>query len=209
MQMYEHVIWDFDGTLYDTYPSMVGAVAFALEKREKPVDDAEILSLFKVSANAALSHYMEKYGLNEDFLADYRARRRQIELDACRPYPDAPALLSEIVARGGYNYIFTHRGDTLFPMLSRYGIDALFRECVTARSGFPRKPDPAGLDYLIEKYAVAPGTAIMVGDRELDILAGRDAGIFTCDYWDGSGPRVDAADFVARDFGELRRIIFA
>ncbi len=205
--MYEHVIWDFDGTLYDTYPSMVGAVAYALQKRGKEDDEAEILSLFKVSANVALGHYMQKYGFGEDFLADYRARRRQIELDACAPYPEAPALLSEIVARGGHNYIFTHRGDTLFPMLARSGLDPLFRECVTSRSGFPRKPDPAGLDYLIQKYAIPAGAALMVGDRELDILAGRDAGIATCDYWDGSGPRVDAADFVARDFGELRRII--
>jgi phosphoglycolate phosphatase-like HAD superfamily hydrolase len=206
-RMYGHVIWDFDGTLFDTYPSMVGALAYALEKRGHAVDEAEILSLMKVSAGVALSSYMEKYGYGDDFLAEYRARRRAIELDASRPYPGAAALLGEIVARGGYNYILTHRGDTLFPMLERHGLLPLFRECLTARSGFPRKPDPAGICYLIEKYDMPTGGALMVGDRELDILSGKGAGIATCDYWDGSGPRVDAADFVARDFGELRKVI--
>lgn len=205
--MYLHVIWDFDGTLFDTYPSMVGALAYALEKRGHQADEGQILSLFKVSAGVALAYYMEKYGYGEDFLAEYRARRREIELDACKPYPGAAALLREIVARGGFNYILTHRGDTLFSMLERHGLVPFFRECLTAKSGFPRKPDPAGIRYLMEKYAIGPADALMVGDRELDILSGKNAGIATCDYWDGSGPRVDAADFVARDFPALKRVI--
>lgn len=206
--MYGHVIWDFDGTIFDTYPSMVGALAYALAKRGHAADEPEILALFKLSAGVALTHYMEKFGYGEDFLAEYRARRRDIELEACAPYPGAAELLGEIVARGGSNYIFTHRGDTLYPMLERHGLLPLFRECVTARSGFPRKPDPAGLRYLINKYGIAAGEALMVGDRALDILSGQGAGIATCDYWDGSGPRVEEADFVARDFPELRQIIF-
>ncbi len=206
--MFAHVIWDFDGTLFDTYPSMVDALAYALEKRGDLADKSEILSLFKISAGVALSHYGEKYECGEDFLADYRARRRAIELDASKPYPDAAALLREITARGGYNYIFTHRGDTLFPMLERHGIRPLFRECITARSGFPRKPDPAGLLYLLQKYAIPQCEALMVGDRLLDIRSGQAAGIATCDYWDGTGPRVDDADYVAKDFSEMRTILF-
>lgn len=205
--MYKHVIWDFDGTLYDTYPSMVGALAYALEKRGHVVDKEEILSLMKVSAGTAFTTYMEKYGYGSDFYDAYRARRREIELDASTPYPGAAELLDEIVANGGYNYIFTHRGKTLFPMLEQHGLRSLFRVCLTSMSGFPRKPDPAGIVYLIEKYEIKRNEALMVGDRALDILCGKRAGIATCDYWDGSGPRVDMADYFAENFDQLRGVI--
>lgn len=205
--MYRHVIWDFDGTLFDTYPSMVGALSFALSRRGVPADETEILSLFKISAGVAISHYMEKCSLDENFLAEYRERRREIELEACVPYPGAAELLTEIVARGGHNYILTHRGDTLFPILARHGLLSLFTECLTAKSGFPRKPDPAAILYLIKKHKIAPADAAMVGDRALDILSGKNAGIAAIDYWDGTGPRVDEADYVAGDFGALREII--
>lgn len=205
--MYAHVIWDFDGTIYDTYPSMVGALAYALERRGHLADEAEILSLMKISAGVARDYFMDMHGLDEEFLDEYRARRREIELDAAKPYPGAADLLREIVERGGSNYIFTHRGNSLFPMLARGGLLPLFRECLTARSGFARKPDPAGILYLLEKYGIPPHQAVMVGDRELDILSGKAAGIATCAYWDGTGPRVETADHAADDFAQMRRIL--
>ena len=49
--------------------------------------------------------------------------------------------------------------------------------------------------------------ALMVGDRELDVRSGQNAGIAACDFWDGSGPRVEGAEYLARNFDELRRVI--
>ncbi|MGI6239623.1 MAG: HAD hydrolase-like protein [Christensenellales bacterium] len=203
-KMYRHVIWDFDGTLYDTYPSMVGALIDTLRAHGHEESHEDALRLMKISAGEALSYYQKRYGYGDAFVAAYRARRKETELDMCKPYPGALELLRDIANAGGQNYIYTHRGDTLFPMLARYGAAELFRECVTARSGFARKPDPAGILHLIHAHQIDPADAVMVGDRALDIEAGANAGIATCDYWDGSGPKVDAADHIARDFDELR-----
>lgn len=205
--MYRHIIWDFDGTLFDTYPSMVGALRDVLKSRGREPDEAEVLGLFKISAGTALSHYRDLYGYGEDFLAEYKLRRKEVELALCLPYPGVKELLRDIASAGGQNYIFTHRGETLFPMLERHGVSGCFRECVTAGSGFPRKPDPAGIEYLLEKYAIDRRDALMVGDRELDVRSGQNAFIASCDYWDGSGPMVEGAEYIARNFGELRRVI--
>ena len=55
-----------------------------------------------------------------------------------------------------------------------------FTDIVAADDDFPRKPDPSALLYLIQRHNIEPHSAIVVGDRELDILAGQRAGLKTC-----------------------------
>ena len=46
---------------------------------------------------------------------------------------------------------------------------------MTADDGFPRKPDPASMLYLKDKYAIESG--LVIGDRPIDIEAGQRAGM--------------------------------
>ena len=41
MPIYRNLIWDFDGTLYDTYPQVATAMVAALADFNHPVDAAE------------------------------------------------------------------------------------------------------------------------------------------------------------------------
>ena len=53
--MFKHVIWDFDGTLFDTYPVMAKIFKELLEKEgiEEPLD--EIKQHMQVSMSFALT----------------------------------------------------------------------------------------------------------------------------------------------------------
>lgn len=55
--MYKHIIWDFDGTLFDTYPVMAKIFKEVLKEHEVEEPLEEIMKQLKVSASSALKYY--------------------------------------------------------------------------------------------------------------------------------------------------------
>ncbi|WP_279403677.1 HAD-IA family hydrolase [Secundilactobacillus kimchicus] len=76
------------------------------------------------------------------------------------------------LANGGRHFLLTHRNQSALTLLADNGLATAFSGTVTGDSPYPRKPDPAALNALIETYAIDRTTAVMVGDRTLDIEAG-------------------------------------
>lgn len=64
LSMFKHVIWDFDGTLFDTYPVMAKIFKDLLEKEniEEPID--EIVKKMQVSMAFTLNYYKKKYNIS-------------------------------------------------------------------------------------------------------------------------------------------------
>ena len=91
----------------------------------------------------------------------------------------AAEALREIVRQGGRNYLFTHRGPSALRCLKDDGLADCFTDHVIRPDGFPAKPAPDALMYLMEKHGVNQQSAVMVGDRQLDLDAGKNAGIET------------------------------
>ena len=181
--MIHHVIWDFDGTLFDTYPAMARAFREALADAGSPdlPTIPEILAPLKIIMSEAYRIFVEEKGLSAEVVrAAYKRRSAVAEAEIAFPFAAAKQLCMDIVAAGGKNYIFTHRGASTLPMLEKFGMLDLFEEIVTTEAGFARKPAPDALNYLTEKYGMDPADAIMIGDRELDVLSGVNAGIRAC-----------------------------
>lgn len=205
--MLRHLIWDFDGTLFDTYPALVTAYqrALALHGFSAPCD--EIHALMRKSVDTAFTYYREHLGVGDEVLRDYSRIRAEIEPELARPYPGIPELLRDIVSSGGHSYLCTHRGGSVYSLLDKFGLRELFADFVTSENGFPRKPDPTGVRYLLEKHAIAPEEAAMIGDRTLDVQAGQNAGILGVGYCDGTGEDIACADVIVRDVPELRKFL--
>jgi phosphoglycolate phosphatase-like HAD superfamily hydrolase len=105
---------------------------------------------------------------------------------------------------GGQNVIVTHRGpEGTAELLAASGLTAWFSGCITRADGYPRKPDPAAFNAIIERCALARDETLAIGDREIDVLAGRAAGVLTCRFGHDSADTV--ADLAMHDFGELLR----
>lgn len=188
---YKNFIWDFDGTLFDTYPHMVQSMQRALESLGVDAVWEEVYQCMKKSVPETVGVYAGEWGLNEEELLerymDIRHQEQRAEQDL---YPGAKEVLKAICAEGGHNYIFTHRGQSARNILLNLNMEDLFEEVVTSLEGFPRKPNPAALLYLIKKYKLDPKETIMIGDRMLDIETGENAGISSVlfdpeHYYDG------------------------
>jgi phosphoglycolate phosphatase len=56
-------------------------------------------------------------------------------------------------------------------------------------NSFPtKKPDPQGLQTILEETGLAAEESIMIGDSSIDIQAGRNAGLWTCGVTYGFAP---------------------
>lgn len=179
---YQHFLWDFDGTLYDTYPMMTRCFDYALRQCGVQADMDEILAQIKISTGAAYRYYQERCGFDPtfDFFGAYRAYQSTLPLEAMTPYPGIPELIRETHALGAHHHLYTHRDHAALRALELSGILDCFEGRITSQDHFPAKPAPDAILSLINRGLVDPASACMMGDRDIDIEAGHNAGIDGC-----------------------------
>ncbi|MBN2195639.1 MAG: HAD-IA family hydrolase [Polyangiaceae bacterium] len=188
-----HVIWDLGGTLIDTYPATVEVFLGMLEDWGVQAEPAEIRALFRTSTDHALRVTAARYGLDFEVVRSrHQAAAARIPEARMLPFPGAREALAVVQARGGLNLLVTHRSRVgALALLRRHGLADRFHDLVAREDPWPRKPDPASLNAIVARHALRKADCLAVGDRALDVEAGRRAGIRTCLVGQG-GPGVDA-----------------
>lgn len=182
-------IWDLDGTLIDSYPAIVPSTVeicagLGVDYSADYVHDYVIRS----SVRGLLTETAERLGLDPAALwAQYNVLCDS-RIDRITAMPHAAEVLHALCAAGCRHFVYTHRGASSAVILERLGLAPYFTEVLTALSGFPRKPDPAAIHFLLEKYSLDPAAAYYVGDRSLDVEAAQNAGIKSILYLDPSSP---------------------
>ena len=205
--MIKHIIWDFDGTLFDSYPGMVNAFLRALKKYEIEAEYDEVLKLFLNSEKTAVQYYQKRFLLGEELTEVYQDEKSHIDLSNMLPFPYAKEVCQRIKEAGRYNYILTHRGSTTYDILRKNGMVELFTEIVTKDNQFARKPDPEAIYYLLDKYQIHPKEAMIVGDREIETLLGQKAKVKTCFYESGNREPELQADYRVKSLEEVLTIL--
>ena len=74
---------------------------------------------------------------------------------------------------------------------------------------FPKKPDPAALNYLIQKHGLDKNNAFYVGDRTLDIACANNAGIKSIFYIPDDSYAVPNGKetYIVKDLLDIRNIV--
>jgi phosphoglycolate phosphatase-like HAD superfamily hydrolase len=201
------IIWDFDGTLFDSYPGIVHSFKQALKDMEIDEEDENILKYMKLSVSCAINHFKNLYKLDDELINKYVNYEKNMDPESVIPFPYAIDICKKVVEKGGRNHILTHRGNSTFRFLEHYGMINLFTEVVTKHNGFKRKPDPEGFLYIIEKYNIDKDKALVVGDRECEILGAKESGIKVCLYDTNNIDYEVTPDFCINSLKELEGII--
>lgn len=179
--LYTHFFWDFDGTLYDTYARMTRALVKGMASLGIKTDFDTAYNRMKVSLRYASETYAAEnphlHITMEDGIRAYRVYSEEEGPETMQPYAGIPALLESVVKAGGKNYLYTHRGLGALDALERDGLKQYFTDFVTSKDGFPSKPAPDALNYLVNKHGLDLTTCIMLGDRSIDLDAGKNAGM--------------------------------
>ena len=77
-------------------------------------------------------------------------------------------------------HLYTHRSRTALDYLAQYLDLSVLGEAVTREDGYPGKPAPDALKAMAEKLKASPANCLMVGDRDIDVQAGLNAGMQGC-----------------------------
>ena len=176
----KNYIWDFDGTLFDTYPAMVDGAWQALKDFGISMDKKEIY--FKMKKYST-SYLINESNLNAREFNELFHRYEKESTEVSRPFPETKQVLEMLKDNGGRHFILTHRlTESTWGLLKEHRLAHLIEEVVGIDQDFPRKPDPASLNYLIDTFHLERTDTMMIGDRRLDIEAGKNAGVATCLY---------------------------
>jgi phosphoglycolate phosphatase-like HAD superfamily hydrolase len=198
------LIWDLDGTLLDSYGVIVSSLRQTLEELGISMDVNE---LRRLATEGSVSDVV-KYAAAKTGRTFSEIKSRYSEISGGRyleiaAMPHAGKALEAAAALGAVHFVYTHRGSTTVPVLKHLGLDRFFEEVVSSLNGFPRKPAPAALLYLMEKHRLEKNRVYYIGDRTLDIDCAKNAGVRSVLY---SPSGTGTADYVIRDLLDIRSI---
>lgn len=197
-------IWDLDGTLLDSYGVIVSSLCRTLEELNVPMEEAEIR---RRAQKGSVSDVL-RYAAAETGRPFPEIKSRYSEISGGRyleipAMPHAREILEETAALGAAHYVYTHRGSTTAPVLEHLGLDRFFKEVVSSLNGFPRKPAPDALLYLMEAHHLEKDRVYYVGDRTLDVDCAKNAGVHSVLYAPAGAGK---ADYVVRDLLDIRKL---
>lgn len=166
------VIFDLDGTLIDSAPSIREAVnAMLAEVGRPPLSLAEVKGFIGNGLPMLVTRVMAARELDpsraEEIFARVSGHYARLSLEAPHFYPGALEALQRLAAQGHRLGLCTNKPVQLAQaILEDCGIAGLFGAVLGGDSLPVRKPDPQHLLATVEK--LGGGAAIFVGDSEID-----------------------------------------
>ena len=211
MREIQNFVWDFDGTLFDTYPVIIDVLREGLRQFGYDCQPQEAMKLLLENLTVACNRYAEEFSI--DFLqlkkqVDVRWKKRFSQLES-KPMADIEKVLKKICAEGKKNYIFTNRNyaETVAP-LKAYGLAGFFEDIIGQDSeGFAWKPAPDALIYLMEKHSLEAKETVMIGDRLCDLESGRSAGTKTAHIVCQMVPEELDCDWRIESYGQMLELL--
>lgn len=197
------IVFDLDGTLVDSGEDLRVALNKLLaEEGRRTVSRAEIMEMVGDGAPKLVQRGFAATGpaLTEDRIMPTRRRFLDFyEADIAvhtRAYPGVPETLARLSGAGWRFAVCTNKPQVATEaVLEALGMTRHFDAVVGGDAGPARKPDPAHVRAVLKAAGFGKGQAVMVGDSENDILAGRGAGLVTIAVSYGFGtPSLAAAD---------------
>ena len=205
------VIFDLDGTLIDSLKDITIAVNHATRPygiAEKSV--REMGDLLGTGISILIDRVLadRRDELKDDVLERFMTYYSAHLVEHTTVYPDVIDVLIKL-DRYKKAVVTNKREQFAKTMLNELGLGSYFDSILGSDSVGAKKPSPVPLLHLLELYKLDPSEAVMVGDSEIDIAAGKGAGVKTVGVTYGyrqRGALIDA-DFIIDDIRDLPGVI--
>lgn len=181
--MIHTILFDLDGTLLNTIDDLADAANWVCAQNGWP---QHTVAEYKYMVGNGIPKLVERFSPAEartpdrlaEPLAQFTARYDTHKEDKTAPYPGIPELLKELKAAGIQTAVFSNKADALCgKIIEHYFGPGAFSAVRGSRPGVPTKPDPTGLWDLMRQLNADPATTLFVGDSDVDILTGHNAGL--------------------------------
>ncbi len=167
---YQHIIWDWNGTLLDDAWLCVDITSGMLQRRGRP---PLTLARYAAEFGFPVRAYYDCIGLTPDgsgfeeasveFMAEYQRRCRDCDL-----HPGARDLLAAIQARGvGQTVLSAYRQEYLQDLTRHFGLDQYFTDLVGLDNDHAGGKQALGRAW-IARQSLPAAAMLMVGDTTHD-----------------------------------------
>ena len=183
MSAIKAILFDLDGTLIDSVTDLANSVNFTLAKLSLPLHTTEEIRSFvgdgiqKLIKRSLGPTYMDKF---EDAFVIFMDHYGLHCTDTTVLYPGVAETLPQLAENYSLGILTNKSQKFSVIILQTLGIASYFKEVIGGDSLPVKKPDPAGIFFLADKWGFDPDRdMIMVGDHATDIEVGQRAGCKT------------------------------
>jgi phosphoglycolate phosphatase len=203
------LIFDLDGTLIDSRLDLIHSVNAMLKHLGRPELSGDLIASYVGDGAPALvrralgdpnDEKLLQEGLDH-FLAYYRVHK----LDHTHAYDGIKEMLTAVRDRNGIRRqmaVLTNKPvNPSRAIVEALGLAQFFTHVYGGNSFATKKPDPEGAQTILNETKSTPEATLIVGDSSIDIITGRNAGLWTCGVTYGFAPHTlrDASPDVTLD----------
>jgi phosphoglycolate phosphatase len=191
------LIFDLDGTLVDSRVDLIQSVNAMLQHFHPPELPGDVIASYvgdgaPMLVRRALGDPDDERFVQEAleyFLAYYRVHK----LDNTHVFPGVKNALESIRDRDGLDrrmaVLSNKPVNPSRAIVDELGLGEFFVRVYGGNSFQTKKPDPLGVNTLLEETGVRSDEAIIIGDSSVDVITGRNADLWTCGVTYGFAPR--------------------
>ena len=180
MKNYRLLVFDWDGTVYDSLPRVWEAFRKTFELFQLPAPDENLL---RRSAGKTWQETIatllpdEDPAYRNDMRVIYNHVMREGGLERPTLLPGVDTFLRELKEQGYLLAVATNRSRAhIDQSIDRFDMNALF-QAVRGADETAKKPDPTMLHSILEELEIPAEETLMVGDTDHDVLMALKAGV--------------------------------
>lgn len=209
-----HILFDLDGTLTDPKEGITKCVEYALHKLGIGVEHPDLLIPY--IGPPLYDSFIHIQGLTHEAALQgvdfYRERYRTLGMFENSVIPGIPELLENLRNQGFSLYVATSK-PTVFAeeILRHYKLDHFFKFTAGSNLDGTRSKKREVIQYVLDGNDIPAAQALMIGDREHDIIGAKACGVPSIGVLFGYGSEEElssaGADYIAHTVEEAGKII--
>lgn len=215
---FSHVIFDLDGTLLNTIDDIAAAGNHTCELFGWPTHSVD---RYRHMVGDGVAKLVERF-MPAEFVGDTATFERALDEqrtyydahknDSTAPYEGVPAMLDALAEAGVTLAVLTNKEHmSAQPIVESYFGTERFALVQGRTPEFPPKPEPPATLHVLSELGVDPANALYVGDSNVDVRCGHNAGLKVCGVaWGFRGRaelEAEGAEYVIDRPGELVSIV--
>ncbi|MCS6875358.1 MAG: HAD-IA family hydrolase [Aquificaceae bacterium] len=203
------VLFDLDGTLIDSYKDIGIHLNKTLRQfGRQQVDIEDVKHMVGGGARELLSRFFSDE-LLEEALEVFREHYMAEPVCYTKPFEGVEEALKYLKDRGIKLAVVTNKMESLSSfILEKLGLTDYFC-CLVGGDTYPeKKPSPLPLLEVMKSVRVSPEEAIMIGDTDTDLKAGRLAGVNRgLAMWGYVRVKEEKPDFILESPLDLKKLV--
>ena len=210
------IIFDFDGTLGDTRRNIVVTMQNVMRELHLTVQDektcASTIGLPLRSCYKQMFPQLTKEELDECADTHRRLFAGNLNMITPLPFPHVREMLTKLKESGKTLSIASSRtSESLSDLLNRMELNGLFSLIIGVQEVKEAKPQPEPVLKTLATLGFHAEETLVIGDMDVDILMGVNAGVRTCGVTWGNGTREEleraGATFIVSRAEEILKVI--